>query len=323
MGDCGIAPEESWSDLDWEFFGNAQQSKIITFEKVFEIKSITKTTIINLGTDDKYYVFGKKFNSFIEAVRTSDAFILHTTYVLPVFVHVDIIELLAEEINKVLKSTLLLDDDKFWRNEWEVFLNRKSIYDTKKKQIQFIKPTSKPKCILPNHLGDKHKGLTKQLEQYLTFLFEGLYPYSLLNLSRKDRPEILQQHQIFSVLQLKYAHLLIAWTDKRGKIEHNQHAFWELDWVIKIETEERNNYFKNKDFGDPKKEYFLNNSKVGNGRFWERLEPLFNQSLLAYEEYITMKFNGIDEKEALYWSGLHNQKHKELAGFLIKNYTKN
>ena len=104
MGDCGIAPEESWSEYDWKFFGDdAPKSKVITYEKIFHAKSITKTIIIKRGSDNKFYIFGNRHDSFVEALNSSDAFVLHTAYVLPVFVHVDVIELVAEEINKVFQ----------------------------------------------------------------------------------------------------------------------------------------------------------------------------------------------------------------------------
>lgn len=320
MGDCGITPEESWSEYDWKFFGDdAPKREPITYENVCQFKSISKTITIRRGSDGKYYILGRNYNSFIEALNTVDAFVLHPTFIVPTLIHLDVIEQVADELNKVLKTALILEDDENWRKEWEVLLNRKSRFDRRKCQINFVRSTSKPNCVLPNHLGEAHQELTAKLESYLKFLFDGLYPYRLLNLDHEQHPAIFRQHQMFSVLQLKYANLLVAWSDRRGKVDQ-QFGIDEFGWITNIEIEEHRNYFKKNKHPEPEQTFTIDYSKYGRGTFWERLEPLFAETVIAYEDYLSMKLNGVEENEAMYYSALSNEYHKELAKLLVERY---
>lgn len=320
MGDCGIDPvQDQWSYL----FDDDTALARVKYVKVFELLSISHVSRVYEGSDGCYYLKhrGQKFASFSKALEAMDDFVLHTYFVIPQMLKPKYIEDVSEQMNALMNGLIFRGDDFKWKRQWEIYLNKKCTFNGRKGAYRFVDVKKGEKLFLLDRFGPKNVDLHQSLEALMRKMVPVLNVYRSLCLCEENEPEVLKQHGFHSALMFKYWNVLLGWSVYSKDIRYESLSVLETNFIERNEIELKAKYHREKgleylpdyDLYDGKKEL--------KHRIWERLTPLFVASIEAYHEYRRMLKKGIDKDEAMYYSGIHNDTHYELASLLVKEYT--
>jgi hypothetical protein len=293
----------------------------VTYENVFILESITRKVFVKKGSDDFFYYKGNKFSSFLEVLNSMDEFVLFTYYHIPLYLDVAFKDEVRTKLNQIFEGVNSLSHDEKWINAWQKALGCKCYL--KERSYSFISDNRDLKTTLVTEaLSIEHIELKTKLESFLLFLFQAYYPYIELGIDWEKDHQIMKQNKVFSGLLLKYFKVLFAWSKQNLKIREliPNACGIETIWLERIETSLIYEYESDNKIDYPDWIYDLNENISGAERFTRNLKELFVKSVCAYEYYIHLKKINKSENEALFYSGLHNNEHKSLAEFLIKNY---
>lgn len=325
----GISMEE-FNNILLEFkdykpvFEKHTTQKNISYETVFTLTSVSRVVTISESSDGEFRAKGKTFKTFHEALNSLDEFVLYVYYHIPTYLEGTYKDIVRAELNRALLGVQPVINDTQWIEAWQKATNSECI--VKNGTYQFRSDFNDIKIKLSAEaLNTNHSLLAHKLEEFGVFLFRAFYPYFLLNidLEKNEDDLIMKQNKVYSAHLLKYFALIVAWS--KGNLKVHQLipniGNVETNWLEKLEWQFVDEYASKNKIEYPDFKYTLNDSISGSKRFKDRLEPLLIGTLSAYEYYTHLKAIGKREKEALFYSGLHNEAHKSLAQYLIKNYT--
>ena len=325
MGEGGYGSDEP-DQYDY-LFDDIGKKPSVTFKTVFQVKSITRLSTILEGSDGKFYIgMWGKFQTFEQALDAMDEIVLHPLYVIPTFLDPSFINIVAEKINKLIKVFRQNDFDDEWRKAWSIFLNRKSKYVESKKRYEFIISAPAKKIYFPNRLGKHNVALNLKIIELAEYLSNVMNVYQNTGLGCFSNPEILKQHGVYSYNLLKYWNVILGWSQDSSKQRYEYFRPISLDDFIKSEFLEIIEFDKGKpdviDY-EPYQIVKYDDSKetTNSERLWDNLQPLFKKSIESYFRYHQLVEFGIKDEQAIYFSGIHNKVHYDLAKFLVDNYT--
>lgn len=313
---------EEYKNFKPSIYNEVETRIKISYSTVFCLKSITREVKIQKSSEGKYLVKGKEFETFYEALNSMNEFTLHSYYHIPTFLDGEYSELVKDNLNENLKSLSIEPKDQKWVESWEKALGCKYVRNRKSYQFNNLKPDFKVR-LCSEALNKNHKELKNKLEVFGEFLIKAFCPYILLDIDWEKDHQIMKQNKVYSGLLLKYLKVLISWSNKNLKIHsliYNPGSI-ETKWLENIEDEIQSNYEFENNIEYPDLIFRVKNKISGSSRFKLDIEELLGRSIYAFENYTYLKELGKSEDEAIYYSGLHNQKHKELAEFFVANYT--
>lgn len=295
-----------------------------SYRVVFCLESMNQLSVIQKSTEGCFYVRGTKFRCFSDALDGLDEFKVNPYSIIPTFLDSDYKHVVLERLNAVLAGVESNNYSEKWQDAWQKAFGCKCYL---KNYRPFFKLEHEHvKISLAAHaLTSGHYKLERKLTELLEFLFQGYHPYFLLEIEMEDDVQMMKQNKVYSGLLLKYFRFLYAWTKQNLKVRQLIRDTGNIDsfWLKMIEDEIQMNYESKHQLDYPDFVYgFDKYSVTGAEKFMRNADELFGRTICAYEDYMYLKKMNKHEEEALFYSGLHNQKHKELAELLLSNYSK-
>ena len=325
MGEGGYGSDET-NQFD-DLFYDILKEPSVTFKTVFQVKSVTRLSTILEGSDGKFYIgMWGKFQTFEQALDAMDEIVLHPLYVIPTYLDPRFLVVVAEKINKLIKVFRKNDFDDEWIKAWSIFLNRKCNYLESKNRYEFIVFAPAKKIYFPNRLGKQNEALNLKIIELAEYISNVMNAYTSKGTSYFTNPEILKQHGVYSYNLLKYWNVILGWSQDSSKQRYEFFRPIPLDEFKKSEFLEINEFDKGKpsiiDY-EPYEKVKYDDSKetTDSDRLCDNLQPLFKKSIESYFRYHQLVEFGIKDEQAIYFSGIHNKVHYELAKFLVDNYT--
>ena len=295
-----------------------------SYRVVFCLESVNQLSVIQKSTDGYFYVRGAKFRYFSDALDRLDEFKMNPYSIVPTFLDCEHKHVVLERLNELLAGVEPNYYSDKWRDSWQKAFGCKCYLKNQrpffKLEYEHIKISFVAHALTPGHYK-----LERKLTELLEFLFQGYHPYFLLEIEMEDDVQMMKQNKVYSGLLLKYFRFLYAWTKQNLKVRQ---FIWDTGninpfWLEMIEDDIQMSYEIKHQLYSPDFVYgFDKYSVTGAEKFMRNADELFGRTICAYEDYMYFKKMNKPEEEALFYSGLHNQKHKELAELLLANYSK-